>query len=105
MQIKFIGLVLAAVLSTPAFAQTAPVKPEPTPQISVELKAEIFKALAQLSQAQLTLKNAQEDLDKKQANWNVEIGKATKACTDKATAQFDANQEPACVLKPKTDKK
>jgi len=87
-----------------ALAQEAkpPVKAYP-PTISAELRADLFKSEALLNQAQITLKNAQEDLPVKQQAFQATVQKLTAVC-GKFNLQLDNSGDPVCVAPPETPK-
>jgi len=102
MKAFFIAVVLG--VSSLALAQEPkpPVKAYP-PTISAELRADLFKAEAQLNQAQLALKNAQEDLPVKQQAFQATVQKLTAVC-GKYNLQLDGNGDPVCVAPPEPPK-
>lgn len=96
-------LIAAVLLSagTLVFAQPQPVqKTDKPPVISDTLKAKLFKAEAQSSQAQLTLEQAQTDVEVKRKAFQEVVQELVAACGPKHTAQLDTNGDPVCVVLP-----
>lgn len=104
MQIKFIGLVLSAVLSTAVYAQTAPAKPTPTKDVVVNssaaedsLKA-IYKDLSDTKKkADVELQQARSILDAKNKPIQAKIDplqKEIEANNTEASQKYQATVSP-----------
>lgn len=82
------------------FAQTAP-KPAPKlPTISPDLKAQFFKAQAQLLQAQAESERAAKAVKDKTDAFQATIAELAKTCGDSFQPNLDPQGDPVCALKP-----
>jgi len=94
-------LFLAAVF---AIAEDEP-KPKP-PAVSLEFKAEFFKAQSQAQAAQMALEQTaqfKESQDKQKA-FQAAVVKLQKLCGDKFQAGLDQSGDPYCTAKPEPPK-
>ncbi len=82
--------------------ENAPPKP---PVFTAEFRAELFKAEADATGAQLVLERAQADLPKKLQVFQTKAQEGAAFCGDKFNFQLDTDGQPLCVLKPTPEPK
>jgi len=106
--------VLFFVMAMPiAVCEDKDVKPTPpaaakeadkAPAVTDAMKLAYFKALARKQDAQNSLEQAQKYMQEANVKFQQAVQDITKTCGEKYVAQFDAQGDPACVLKPVTPK-
>ena len=99
-RISVFVFVFCLVFATASWSQ----KPSTPPAVTDAQKAKLFKALYQSTLAQLTLQQAQTDLQTKSKATEETIQDLMKSGGDYAL-QWDASGDPVFVEKPKSDKK